>query len=380
MGWRTAKSPLKPGRYLFLGNEACAEGAIAAGCNYFAGYPITPASEIMEYLCYRFAEMEGRVFMQMEDELASIASVIGASWAGARAMSATSGPGLSLMLENIGYAIATETPCVVVNVQRIGPSTGQPTRPTQSDVMQARWGAHGDYQNIALAPWSVAEMYSETIRAFNLTERFRVPVFLLADETVGLLREVVNIEEEVVVFDRLKAKGQPPFLGKGIAPMPAFGEGEKLLVTGSAHDEWGRRRVTSFRVQARLSEHLLGKIANNAQEIIETEALFCEDERLDVLVVAYGFTARGASAAITQAREKGMRAGLLRLKTLWPFAEGAVREMGRKAERILVPEMNQGQMVREVQRIWPEAISLPKTDGQVFTPGELLGAMREAFG
>lgn len=162
--------------------------------------------------------------------------------------------------------------------------------------------------------------------------------------------------------------------------MPAFGEGERLLVTGSAHDEWGRRRVTSFRVQATLSEHLLSKIANNAQEIIETETLFCEDERLDVLVVAYGFTARGASAAITQAREKGMRAGLLRLKTLWPFAERAVREVGGKAERILVPEMNQGQMVREVQRIWPEAISLPKTDGKVFTPEELLGAMREAFG
>lgn len=318
--------------------------------------------------------------MQMEDELASIGSVIGASWAGAKAMTATSGPGLSLMLENVGYAIATETPCVVVNVQRIGPSTGQPTRPTQSDVMQARWGAHGDYQNIALVPWSVAEMYSETIRAFNLAERFRVPVFLLADEAVGHLREVVNIEEEVAVFDRLKAKGQPPFLGEEVAPMPAFGKGEKLLVTGSAHDEWGRRRVTSLEAQIRLSEHLLGKIADNVQEIIETEALFCEDERLDVLVMAYGFTARGALAAIMQARERGMKAGLLRLKTLWPFAERTVQEMGEKVEHILVPEMNQGQVVREVQRIWPEAKSLPKTDGQVFTPEELLSAMEEAAG
>jgi len=375
MGWKKVKSPLSAGRYLLLGNEAVAEGAIAAGCNYFAGYPITPASEIMEHLCFRFAELEGRVFMQMEDELASMGSLVGASWAGAKAMTATSGPGFSLMLENIGYAIATETPCVVVTVQRIGPSTGQPTRVTQSDVMQVRWGAHGDYENIVLCPWSVPEAYWETIRAFNLAERFRLPVIMALDQEVGHMRETVEIPAEVEVYDRCKAKGVPPFLGGGeVAAMPSFGQGEKLLVTGSAHDEWGKRRVSSYEAQIRLSQHLLDKVRKHASEIIQTESYYCDDGDLEVLFIAYGFTARAAAVAIMEAQEEGRRMGLLRLKTLWPFPADAVREFAARAERVVVPELNQGLLVREVQRIRPDAEALTRTDGDIFLPQELRAA------
>jgi len=368
------------------GDEACAEGAIAAGCNYFAGYPITPASEIMHHICYRFAELrergEHRVFIQMEDEIASIASCIGASWAGAKAMTATSGPGLSLMLENIGYAIGTETPVVIVDVQRAGPTTGQATRPAQGDMLQARFGAHGDYEIIALSPWSVQEMYELTIRAFNLAERFRVPVFVLADEAVGHLRESLVIPPKVRVYNRAKPMGrEPPFGGRGapseipeVPPMPAFGEGHKLLVTGSTHDEWGYRHTSDPQVQARLVARLSSKILNHLDEIVEVDERFCEGE-LDVLVIAYGFTARSAWAAVKRAREEGMRSGLLRLKTIWPFPGEPVRRLAQRARSVLVPEMNLGQILREVQRIVPEARGCNKTDGEVITPGEILAEM-----
>jgi len=371
--WKTVPNPLKPERYFWLGDEACAEGAIAAGCNFYAGYPITPSSEIMERIAHRFSEIN-RVFIQMEDELASIAACIGAAWAGAKAMTATSGPGLSLMLENIGYAIITETPLVIVDVQRAGPSTGQATRPAQGDMMQARWGAHGDYEIIALSPWSVTEMYTETIRAFNLAERFRVPVIILADEAVGHLREGVKIEKGVPVYERKKGRGVAPFVGEDVPPMPAFGEGEKLLITGSTHDQWGFRRTVSPEAQKTLVRHLARKITNHKDEIIEVVEYHCQDEELDLLLVAYGFTARSALEAVEAARGKGIRAGLLRLKTIWPFPQEELLRVGQKAKRVIVPEMNLGQIVREVQRVLPRAEPYSRTDGQVITPQEIVSA------
>ena len=372
-GWKTVPNPLKPGHYFWLGDEACAEGAIATGCNFYAGYPITPSSEIMERIAHRFSEIN-RLFIQMEDELASIAACIGASWAGAKAMTATSGPGLSLMLENIGYALITETPLVIVNVQRAGPSTGQATRPAQGDMMQARWGAHGDYEIIALSPWSVTEMYTETIRAFNLAERFRVPVLILADEAVGHLREGVKIDKEVRVYERKKGRGVAPFVGKDVPPMPAFGEGEKLLITGSTHDPWGFRRTVSPEAQKNLVGHLVRKITDHKSEIIEVVEYHCQDEELDLLLVAYGFTARSALAAVEAVREEGLKAGLLRLKTIWPFPQEELSRVGQKAKRIIVPEMNLGQIVREVQRIVPQAEAYSRTDGEVITPQEIISA------
>ncbi len=378
-GWARVSSVLPSGRYFMQGDEACAEGAIAAGCNYYAGYPITPASEIMHHICQRFAELPERIFIQMEDEIGSIASVIGASWAGARAMTATSGPGLSLMLENIGYAIMTEVPCVIVDVQRAGPSTGQATRPGQGDVMQARWGAHGDHEIIAISPWSVQEAYEETVRAFNLADRFRVPVILLMDEGVGHMRENMTIPAKTPIYHRWRDAAQPPFGEVEVPAMPAFGDGAKLLVTGSTHDAWGYRRTTNSQVQARLVERLVGKIRNHLDEIQRTHTHFCEDKELQVLLVAYGFTARSALGAVRLAREAGVKAGLLRLTTLWPFPEEAVKEMAGRASLILVPEMNRGQVLREVQRLVPGALGFHKTNGELITAGEIWAALQEAL-
>ncbi|HUT15763.1 MAG TPA: 2-oxoacid:acceptor oxidoreductase subunit alpha [Anaerolineae bacterium] len=374
-GWTKVPSELAPGRHFMQGDEACAEGAIAAGCNYYAGYPITPATEIMQRMCHRFGQLPGRVFIQMEDEIASIGSVIGAAWAGARAMTATSGPGLSLMLENIGYAIITETPCVVVDVQRAGPSTGQATRPGQGDVMQARWGAHGDYEIIVISPWSVQEAYDEAIRAFNLTQRFRVPVILLMDEGIGHLRESIDVPPETRIYQRLKDPARPPFGEAEIPPMPAFGEGARLLVTGSTHDAWGYRRTASPEAQRQLVERLTSKITNHSDEIIRTHSYLCDDEP-EVLVVTFGFTARSALAAVRMARAAGIKAGLLRLATLWPFPEKAIADALPQQGLVLVPEMNRGQVLRELQRVAPDAIGYNKTDGEIIAPLEILQAMQ----
>lgn len=378
-GWTTVPSPLPPGPHFLQGDEACAEGAIAAGCNFYAGYPITPASEIMERICARFAELpDRRVFAQMEDEIASIASCIGAAWAGAKAMTATSGPGLSLMLENLGYAIITETPLVIVDVQRAGPSTGQATRPGQGDYMQVRWGAHGDYEIIVLSPWSVGEMYTETLRAFNLAERFRVPVILLADEGVGHLRENLTIPPEVRIFNRMgPSDHEPPFGGRPVPPMPVFGEGHRLLVTGSTHDEWGYRRTSSAKVQAELTARLATKITDNLAEIAASEAYLCDDEHLDMLLVSFGFTARSALGAARMARQAGYRVGLFRPRTVWPFPSEALRAVAAKSDRVLVAEMNRGQMLREVQRVVPDARGYGKTDGEVIAPAEIWDSAKE---
>jgi 2-oxoglutarate ferredoxin oxidoreductase subunit alpha len=358
------------------GDEACAEGAIAAGCNYYAGYPITPASEIMHHICHRFMHLPGRVFIQMEDEIGSIASVIGASWAGARAMTATSGPGLSLMLENIGYAIITETPCVIVDVQRAGPSTGQATRPAQGDFMQARWGAHGDYEIIVISPWSVQETYDEAIRAFNLAQRFRVPVILLMDEAVGHMRENMMVPAETPIYHRLRDPLQPPFGEAEVPPMPAFGEGARLLVTGSTHDAWGYRRTTSSQVQEQLVKRLGSKILNHRNEIERTFTHLCDEDDLDILLVSFGFTARSTLAAVRLARAAGVRAGLLRLTTLWPFPDETVKQLTARAGRVVVAEMNRGQMLREVQRVAPQAVGYNRTDGEVITATEIWAAVQ----
>mgnify|MGYP000859789058 FL=1 len=384
MGWHTIASVLAPGPYLMQGDEACAEGAIAAGCNYYAGYPITPASEIMEHIARRFRALPGRVFAQMEDEIASIGSVVGASWAGARAMTATSGPGFSLMMENLAYAIMTETPLVIVDVQRAGPSTGQATRPSQGDVMQARYGAGSDYEIIVLTPWSAPEMYSETIRAFNLAERFRVPVIVLADEGIGHLRERVQIGPETRLYGRVRAAGAAPFVAEAsgamdaVPPMPAFGDGERLMVTGSTHDPRGYRRTSEADAQAALVDHLTRKVSEHRDEYARVERLLMdEDEELDLLLVSFGFSARSAYAAAQELRSEGTRAGLLRLCTLWPFDDDAIRAATARARRVLVPEMNRGQVLREVQRHAPAARGCNRTDGEGITPDDILAVARK---
>jgi len=374
---KKVKSPLAPGWYFMQGDEACAEGAIAAGCRFYAGYPITPASEVMIRMVHRLSDVGG-VFIQMEDEIGSISSVIGASWAGAKAMTATSGPGISLMIEGIGYAVITETPCVIVDVQRAGPSTGQATRPGQGDMMQVKWGPHGDNEIVALAPWSVQEMYDLTIKAFNLAERFRVPAFLLADEAVGHLRETLVVKEEVEVFDRFKAPGQPPFgtnEPNGVPPMPSFGEGENLLVTGSTHDERGFRKTADSAVQARLTERLIRKVKDFSSEIIETDPHLLRDAEIGV--VAYGFTARAALQAVKSLRKQEIKAGLLRLVSIWPFAGEAIAQLGKRCRSIFVPEMNQGQVAGELRKYTTApVISLPKTNGEVIEPGEIVEGIR----
>jgi len=377
MNFKVIDSTFPAGHYYFSGNEAVAEGAIAAGCRYYAGYPITPSSEIMERISVRFKDVHG-VFMQMEDEIASICSVIGAVWAGAKAMTATSGPGFSLMQEGIGYAALTETPLVIVNIQRAGPGTGQATRVASGDLMQAKWGSHGDYYIIALSPWSVQEMYDQTIDAFNLAEQYRVPVFVMGEEAIGHLRERIEVKATLTVFNRKKKKGAPPFgtnQDDGIPPMPSFGEGEKLLVTGSTHNEIGIRKTDDPEVHSRLVNRINKKILNNRNKIIQTDSYHLEDA--EVIVVSYGFTARSALFAIEQLRKEGKRVGLLRLKTIWPFADEIIHDIGKKAKKIFVPEMNMGQLIGEVMKYAPcEVIPYNQTNGEIIHPHRIINEVR----
>jgi 2-oxoglutarate ferredoxin oxidoreductase subunit alpha len=361
------------------GNEACLEGAIAAGMRFFAGYPITPSTEIAEGASERLPLVGGK-FIQMEDEIGSMAAVIGASLAGLKAMTATSGPGMSLKLENLGYASLTEIPCVIVNVQRGGPSTGLPTSPAQADIMQARWGAHGDHPAIALYPNSVSEAYSVTVTAFNLAEKYRMPVILLMDEVIGHMRERVVLpdENELQIIDRTKASVPPeeylPYKADpdgGVPEMPAFGEGYRYHVTGLIHSENGFP-TTDAEKTAILLNRLMKKIDNNLDDIIKYQEDSLDDA--EIVLIAYGSTARSAKSAMDMAREQGIAVGLFRPITIWPFAEDKVKEIAGKAKKIIVPEMNLGQYRYEIERAAAgkcEVIGINRADGEIITPEDI---------
>ncbi|WXG46387.1 MAG: 2-oxoacid:acceptor oxidoreductase subunit alpha [Candidatus Atabeyarchaeum deiterrae] len=371
------------GSHFMNGDIACAEGAIAAGCRFFAGYPITPATEIAEHLSQRMPEFGG-IYIQMEDEIASLAAVIGASYSGLKSMTATSGPGFSLMQENIGLAVMTEAPCVVVDIMRGGPSTGQPTLPGQQDVMQAKWGSHGDYGIIALSPSSVQEMFDLTIEAFNLSETYRVPTLLMGDEIVAHMWEKVAIPspDRIKIVNRKKPSVSPdeyePFMPGDdlVPPMACFGEGYRFHATGLTHDEHGFPRTSSSDVQTKLVKRLCDKIERNADKIVKVDEVLLEDA--EVGVVAYGIVSRAALSAVRKAREKGIKAGLLRPITLWPFPEKQVAKMAQQVKAIVVPEMNCGQLVREVERIAKETplTFLGKLGEDPHTPAEILQAIR----
>ena len=341
------------GEHFLNGDVACAEGAIAAGCRLFAGYPITPQSEITETMAHRLPTIGG-FFLQMEDELASIAAVLGGAWGGMKAMTATSGPGFSLMMENLGLGIMTETPCVIVDVQRGGPSTGLPTATSQGDMMQARWGTHGDHEIIAYAPASPQEMFDQTIKAFNQSERYRQPVLIMADEVVGHMMERVIIDpDKIEIYPRRKPsvpyeKFLPYKGGPDMVPeMACAGDGYRVHVTGLTHDERGYPDL-SVESQDKLMHRLIGKIRDNADQIIEVEE---ENIRgADVVLVTYGIAARTSLRAMELAEKKGIKVGMLRLVTVWPFPLKEVRKIAGDVKGIVVPELNLGQIVREVER------------------------------
>jgi 2-oxoglutarate ferredoxin oxidoreductase subunit alpha len=364
------------GTHFWQGNEACAEGALAAGCRFYAGYPITPASEIFEHMALRLPQLGG-LGVQMEDEMASLGAVIGASWTGAKAMTATSGPGFSLMQELIGYAFMTETPCVIVDVQRAGPCTGQATKCGQGDVMQARWGTHGDYASIVLTPNSVQELFDMTVRAFNLAEALRTPVVVLSDEIVSHMHEslVVPAPDHIEIIDRRKPSASETkfFISENVAPMPSVGEGFNVAVTGSTHDETGRRFTADHRVHERLVKALIGKIMNRADQIVDFEGY--NTENCDVGVVSFGCTSRALYEAVDLAKRKGIKVGFVRLKTVWPFPENIVYKMAQNARAVVVPELNMRELFYEVERaVHGAAPVIPVNKvggGEMITPEEL---------
>ena len=376
----------EPKAQLMQGNEACAEGALRAGCRFFAGYPITPASEIAEHLSYQLPQVDG-TFIQMEDEIASMGAVIGASLAGVKSMTATSGPGFSLMQENLGFACMAEVPCVVVNVMRGGPSTGLPTNPSQGDVMQARWGTHGDHPIIVLSPTSVMECFSLTVKAFNYSEKYRTPVILLMDEVVAHMREKVVLPDasEVEVIDRVKPSVPPEWYlpyedtSFGVPPMGIFGEGYRYHVTGLVHDIRGFPTLRQDEIEPFLLR-LFRKISTHFNDIQLFENFFIEDA--DLVIVAFGCTARSAHRAMVEARARGMKVGLLKLITLWPFPRRFVEPLTQAGKTLLVPEMNMGQISREVKRVnqgMTEVITVNKIDGTMITPQEILEKIEEAM-
>ncbi|WP_048151892.1 2-oxoacid:acceptor oxidoreductase subunit alpha [Palaeococcus ferrophilus] len=378
--------PFPVGRSDFIqGDEAIARAAILAGCRFYAGYPITPASEIFEAMALYMPLVDG-VSIQMEDEIGSIAAVIGASWVGERAMTATSGPGFSLMQENLGYAVMTETPLVLVNVQRGGPSTGQPTLAAQGDVMQAIWGTHGDHSIIVLTPATVQEAFDMTIRAFNLAEKYRTPVVLLTDGEVGHMRERVNIpapEEVELVYrktPRSKEEAKFPFRdwdGDGIPPMPVFGKGYHTYVTGLTHDERGRPKTVEAEIHEKLIKRIIGKIENNKKDIIDYETYELDDA--EVAIVAYGIVARSAIRAVKMLRKEGIKAGLLKLNVVWPFDFEMIEELAERVDRIYVPEINLGQLyhlVREGANGKAPVELISKIGGEIHTPMDIVKRVR----
>jgi 2-oxoglutarate ferredoxin oxidoreductase subunit alpha len=369
------------------GDHACAEGAIAAGCTFFGGYPITPSTEIAEYLARRLPNTGG-VFIQMEDELSSIASVLGASAAGSRAMTATSGPGFSLMMENLGLAIMLEIPCVLVNVMRAAPSTGLPTLPGQADVMQAKWGSHGDYQIVAYAPSSPQEMFDLTVRAFNVADRYRTPVIVLADEVVGHMVEKVIIppEKEIERWERKRPKQKPgedfePYDVEDedlVPPMAHAGEGYRIHFTGLTHDSRGYPDMTAETHHA-LVTRLGEKIERNAGEIIVVEEEWLDEAK--IIVVSFGCTARSAKRAVREARQAGMPVGFLRLVSLWPFPERRIKEIAKKVDAFIVAEINLGQVSRELDRhVTQRVVGVNHAGGKMMSPEEIFRAIMEVGG
>lgn len=359
---RAKKASKRGTEYFWNGDVACAEGAIAAGCRFFGGYPITPATEVAERIAARFPEVGG-AFIQMEDELASMNTIVGASWGGVKSMTSTSGPGFSLMMENLGLGIIMETPCVVVNVQRGGPSTGLPTLVGQADVMQAKWGSHGDYEIIAICPNSPQEAFDLTIDAFNLAEQYRVPVMVMLDECVGHMieRVVVPPAEEVEVVERKLTDKKPgeyqPFdipEGSMVPEACKIGDGHRIHVTGLTHDERGYPSLNAV-TQEKLVRRLIDKINKQADQIVRYEEEGIENDAgevvADVVVLAYGITSRVAQRGITMAREQGARVGMHRLIIAWPFPDKRIGELAEKVKCIVVPELNYGQMVLEVERV-----------------------------
>ncbi|HLR34387.1 MAG TPA: 2-oxoacid:acceptor oxidoreductase subunit alpha [Tissierellales bacterium] len=370
---------------LMQGNEACVEGAIAAGMRFYAGYPITPSTEIAEISAAKLPAIKGK-FIQMEDEIASMGAIIGASLAGYKSMTATSGPGFSLKQENLGYAAMAEVPCVIVNVQRGGPSTGLPTAPAQGDMMQARWGTHGDHPVIALYPSTVREIYDITIRAFNLAEKYRTPVMLLMDEVIGHMREKIEIpkEDTIEIINRKKPEENlgeynPYEVKEGdlVPPMAAYGEGYRFHVTGLVHDKTGF--PTNDKQVAEMSiKRLVNKIEDNADDIVEYEEYKLRDA--DIAIVAYGSTSRSAKSAIDMGRESGLKVGLFRPITIWPSPEKKLKELSKKVKKIVVIEMNLGQYFLEVDRVAGKNTEVHKygrVDGELITPEEILSVIKE---
>ncbi len=375
-----------PERVLLQGSEACVRGALAAGCRFYAGYPITPATEIME-LMSRMLPQAGGVFIQMEDEIAGIGATIGGSLGGLKAMTATSGPGFSLMQEHISFAAMAEVPCVIVNVMRGGPSTGLPTRPMQGDVMQARWGAHGDHPLLVVAPSSAYEFFDLTVKAFNLAERYRSPVIVLADEIVAHTRESVVLPPlaEIEIEDRVKPTVPPEWYspyrdpGTGIPPMAAFGEGYRFHVTGLMHDINGFPTQRQDETQE-LMMRLFNKISKDFHLLQWYDSYY--DEGAEITVIAYGSVARSALRAVKMARDKGLPVGLLKLKMLWPFMRRTVMQYLESSRKVIVAEMNMGQLSREVKRVNQgkcEVLTLNRIDGQMITPSEILAKVEEAL-
>ncbi|MBN1347940.1 2-oxoacid:acceptor oxidoreductase subunit alpha [candidate division KSB1 bacterium] len=372
------------GVHFLDGDTACAEGALAAGCRFFAGYPITPSTEAAERISQRFPHVGG-LFIQMEDELGSMAAIIGASWAGAKSMTVTSGPGFSLMMENLGLAVMMETPCVVVNVQRGGPSTGLPTMVGQADVMQARWGSHGDYEIIALAPNSPQEAFDFTIKAFNYAEQYRVPVLVLLDECVGHMTERVVIPSaaDITLTARRYTKKAPeeymPYTPTDdlVPEMIKAGEGYKIHTTGLTHDERGYP-VMSADAQEKLVKRLVSKIKKNVDKIIDIQETNTKDA--EIIIVAYGITSRVAQPAIDMANKKGIKTGFLKLNTIWPFPEARIRELAKSVKAFVVPEINLGQIALEVERAacgQARIVRVSHAGGSVHNPDDIFNVIME---
>ena len=366
---------------LLMGNEACVEGALAAGVRFFGAYPITPANEIGEILSDRLPEIGGK-FIQMEDEIASMGSIIGASIGGLKSMTATSGPGFSLMQENIGFAAIAEVPCVVVNVMRAGPSTGLPTRPSQGDVMQARWGTHGDHPIIVLSPHSVRETFDLTVTAVNFSEKYRLPVILLMDEVIGHMREkmIIPPPESIEIIDRTKPTVPPQWYKPyednqtGVPPMAAFGEGFRYHITGLTHDQMGFPTSKLDEIKAGI-ERLFRKVTLALKDIQLYEYIMVDDAEL--VIVAYGCVARSARKVVHDLRKEGKKVGMMRLITLWPFPRRALEAIPQKVKKLVVPEMNMGQMYREVVRVnagRARVVKVNRIDGELITPQEIAAA------